>query len=465
MKRTAVLALLVSVAGLLAFVAWQAVVREREFSRLMAEGDIALTANETFPAVEAFSGAIALRNDSMIAHLKRGETYRRRGETGPALRDLRTAVRLDPAATRPLELLGDINADLERYANAAESYEAFVRLDDHVARVLYKLALVRFRQGQVQTAIAPLGQAIVVDDRFAAAHYLRGLCLRALGRPEEAAAALDTATRLAPGLTAAREELAEVYSSLHREREAIGQYEALAASEPSRVERQIALAMAYGRAGQHDVAVLTLRRAAEGRSESNELFTAIGRIWLEIAEAQRDRVAVNKALEALQPVVRRGPATSEALLLLGRAQFLAGDVGSAERSFRQATMRSPVEPAALLQLSLAAQRIGHHATARDALARYTALTGDGTPPLERALHLGDLSLRLNEPAAAAEWYARATESAAAGPQAFLRLAEVRLRLKDRAGAADAVARGLRQDPRHAPLLALQRQLQAPAPVR
>jgi tetratricopeptide (TPR) repeat protein len=458
MKRSVLIALLVSVAVLVAFVAWQGVGREREFRRLMAEGDRALAADQTFPAVEAFSGAIALKGDSMIAHLRRGETYRRRGETSAALRDLRTAARLDPVATKPHELLGDINAGIERYANAAESYEAFVRQDDRSTRVLYKLGLARFRLGQAQAALAPLNQAVALDDRFAAAHYLRGLCLRAVNQPVEAARALEAAIRIEPGLVAAREELAEVYTALGKDKEAATQLEALAAFEPARVERQVSLALAYARGGQHDLAVLTLRRAAADRPESNDLFTAIGRIWLDVADAQRDRVAVKKALEALLPVVRRGPATSEALLLLGRAQALAGDPGSAERSFRQATVRFPVEPSAFLHLSQAAERNGHTATARDALARYTALTGDGTPPVERAIHLGDLSLRLNEPAVALAWYARAAQTSGAGTLAYVRLAETRVRLRDLPGAMEAVSRGLEIDPRHAQLLSLQRQL-------
>jgi tetratricopeptide (TPR) repeat protein len=470
MKRGALVLLLVFVAVLVAFVTWQGVMREREFRRLMAEGDRALAADQTFPAVEAFSGAIALKPESMIAHLKRGETYRRRGETGAALRDLRTASRLDPAATKPLELLGDVNAGMERYANAAESYEAYVRLDDRSPRVLYKLGLARYRLGQPQAAVASLNLAVSLDDvrpgvftrtDLAAAHYLRGLCLRALNQLPEAAGSFDAAIKLDAALAAAREELADVYTALHRDKEAATQLEALAAFEPGRVERHVALALAYARSGQHELAVLTLRRAAADRPESNDLFTAIGRIWLEVAEAQRDRVAVNKALEALLPAVRRGPATSEALLLLGRAQMLAGDPGSAERSFRQATVTFPVEPPAFLQLSQAAERNGHTATARDALARYTALTGDGTPPVERAIHLGDLSLRLNEPAAAAAWYGRATENAAAGAHAYVRLAEVRLRLQDVPGASDAVAHGLVVDPKNQQLLALQRQLARP----
>ena len=95
--------------------AWNAVRQEREFRRLIAAGDAALTRNQTYEAIEAFSGALALKRDSMLAHLKRGDSYRRRGELTAALRDLREATTLDPTATRALELLGDVNAAMSRY--------------------------------------------------------------------------------------------------------------------------------------------------------------------------------------------------------------------------------------------------------------------------------------------------------------------------------------------------------------
>ena len=58
--------------------AWNAVRQEREFRRLVATGDAALTRDQTYEAIEAFSGALALKRDSMLAHLKRGDSYRRR---------------------------------------------------------------------------------------------------------------------------------------------------------------------------------------------------------------------------------------------------------------------------------------------------------------------------------------------------------------------------------------------------
>ena len=73
-------------------------------------GDAALRDDQTFAAIEAYSGAIALRPDSMLAYLRRGETYQRRGDRGDLerARDFRTAAALDPTATRPLEALGDV---------------------------------------------------------------------------------------------------------------------------------------------------------------------------------------------------------------------------------------------------------------------------------------------------------------------------------------------------------------------
>ena len=192
---------------------------------------------------------------------------------------------------------------------------------------------------------------------------------------------------------------------------------------------------------------------------------AIGRVWLEAAEAQRDRVALNKAMEALDAAARRGPPGSEALMLRGRAHLLAGDAVAAERTLKQATAQFPIEPAALLQLAAVAERAGHVGTARDALVRYTAISGDGVPPLERALRLGDLSMRLNEPAAAVGWYAKAAENPAAPPATFARLAESQFLTGDPAGALASVARGLQREPRNGALLGLQRRLNAAAQNR
>src|SRR5258708_34634130 len=75
--------------------------RERTYRQRIADGDAALSRDNTGEAIEAFSGAITLKNDSMLGYLKRGQAYRRRGELVAAIRDLRRAPASGPADTRP----------------------------------------------------------------------------------------------------------------------------------------------------------------------------------------------------------------------------------------------------------------------------------------------------------------------------------------------------------------------------
>ena len=205
-------------------------------------------------AIEAFSGAIALKRGSMLAYLKRGEAHQRRGDSPEtltaALRDLRTAAELDPGATRAQEELGDVNFQLHRYANAAESYEAYLRLDDHSAPVFYKLALVARGEGHLTRAISALEDAVRLNPSFAEAHYVLGLCLKDRGQLRDAQKAFEQAIVISPALIPAREELADLHRLQSQTREEIEQLEALAALDPSRAERLIAVGLAYARTGK-----------------------------------------------------------------------------------------------------------------------------------------------------------------------------------------------------------------------
>ncbi len=363
-----------ALAGSLAFL-WLDARQQREYRRLLAAGDDAVERGQTLEAIEAFSGALTLKPDSMIARLMRGETYRQRGEFSSAVRDLTEASTLDPSAPRPLELRGDAHAAMGQYQAAANDYDRSLRLDDRAPRVVYKLGLAHYRNGDIPAAIETLRRAISLDDHLAQAHYLLGLCLRG-GRPrDQAERALLRAVEIEPTLAAAREELAALYTASGRQRQAIEQLEALSALEPTRPERLVSVGLAYARLGRHDAAILTLGRAAERHPDSLIVYTALGRVWLETAESQDDRVALNKAMEALSPVADRPDATSDALTLYGRALLRSGNSAAAERVLRRATEQFPVEPAAFTFLATAARRQGHGDAAREAEARHAALVG------------------------------------------------------------------------------------------
>ena len=372
--------------------AWNAVRQEREFRRLIAAGDAALTRDQTYEAIEAFSGALALKRDSMLAHLKRGDSYRRRGELTAALRDLREATALDPTATRALELLGDVNAAMARYERAIQVYRRYLAIDDRAPQILYKLALAYYRSGQITLAVDPVRKSIALDDRFSEAHYLLALCLKAQKHNAEAMASLGRALELNPALGVAREELAALDLAQGKTREGIEQLEALAALEPSKPERLINVGLAYARAGRTDAAVATLGRAAERYPQADVVYEALGRVWLASAEAHDDGVALSKAVQALEAAAARANASSDTLTLYGRALILSGRIQTAERVLQQATTVWPVEPTAFLHLADAAERRGHVAAAHDALASYIALS-DEEDKEQLADRLGALSGR------------------------------------------------------------------------
>lgn len=456
MRRSLAIAAVIAVTGVSLAVAYQTVARERDYGALVARGDAALGDEQTFEAIEAYSGAIALRPDSMLAHLRRGETYQRRGELDEAARDFRTAAALDPTATRPLEALGDVLYQLQRFERAAEIYERDLRLDNRSAEVSYKLALARYRQGNLDGAIETLTETVRLKDSLPDAHYLMGLCLREKRQQDQAIRALERAVVLSPGFVAAREELADLYGTEGRRSDEIEQLQLLAALDRDRVERHVAVALAHARAGHPDAAVVTLGNALERAPDQPLVYRALGQVWLEVAESRSDRVALSKALEALGRVATDPEATSDVLTLYGRALILDGQLEAAERTLQLATTRYPIEPTALVFYATAAERQSHVDVARRALLEYRDLVSDDRDLVPHATRIAAWSMRLNDSRTAVRWLNRASAAAPNDLRLMASLADAQLRSGDRVAARATIARGLEKDPSNALLLALAR---------
>ncbi|HJU44313.1 MAG TPA: tetratricopeptide repeat protein [Vicinamibacterales bacterium] len=448
------------VAGALAYSEWA---NEREFDRQIARGDEAVAVDRPFQAIEAYSGAIARNPESVLAHIKRGSVYYSQNQLDDALRDLRRATALDPSAVRAIELLGDVNVGLGRGDRAIEHYESFVEIDDRNSRVLYKLGLARYRNGRIQTALEPLQQALAIEPSLGEAYYVLGLIQRDLDQLPAARKSLEEAARRSPATqTAAREALADVYALEGEHSRAITELEAVAALDPSRPERIVALGLAQARAGREDAAVMTLSRAVERFPDDPTVYAALGHVWLTAAERRgdgvSDRVALNKALEALTQAASHRDASGETFAELGRALLLAGDVRAAERALRQATLKLPVPPEAYLQLADVTGRAGRIQDARDALLKYATLIGDDRPLTTVAVRIGDYSVRLGDPALAMRWFDRAIDEGGANTALQLKLAEAAWRAGDVVRAHQVIDEALSAEPGNVSLRQMKRRL-------
>ena len=456
--------ILVAIAGVAGALAFGALANEREYDRLIAQGDASVTAERPFQAIEAYSGAIARKPDSMLAHYKRGAVYQAQNELEAALRDFRSAADIDPSSLRAIESLGDVNVALGRHERAVERYEAFLQLDDRNARILYKLGLARYRLGRVKEAIKPLQQALSIDPAIGEAYYVLGLVQRDLNQLPAARKSLEEAARRSPASqTAAREALADVYLIDGDYTRAINQLEALAALEPSRPDRIIAVGLAQARAGRDDTAVITLGRAVERFPDAPQVYAAIGHVWLIEAQRRGDRVSLNKAIEALGHAAGRADATSETYAELGRALLLVGDRSGAERALRQAVAKLPVPPDAYLQLAEVTGRDGRIQDARDALLKYATLVGDEKPLTGVATEIADYSVRLGEPALAVRWFDRAIDEGGPSSALQVKLAEAAWRAGDVARANQAIDEGLAAEPDNRSLQLLKRRIRPVAP--
>jgi tetratricopeptide (TPR) repeat protein len=338
-------------------------------------------------------------------------------------------------------------------------YENCLKLDERSPRIAYKLALARYQDGDLNAAILAARQALRLSDGMPEAYYILGLALRDKRRNAEAMQAFEKAISIAPGLIPAREQLADLYAASGRLLDELGQLKALAVIDRDHVERQVAVAMAYAKAGNTDLAVLTLTHVLEGGSDQPAVYAALGNLWFDIAATRKDHPeALSKALEALGRASSTNAATSELLTVYGRALLQAGDVELAVRTLQQATTTYPVDPSAFALYATVAERVNDLQAARDALIDYTALVADEADFPARATRIAALSLRLDDVATAIEWLQKSAAANPADVKVLASLAEAQVRYGDYDAARTTIAKGLEKEPGNTQLLLISRKL-------
>ena len=338
---------------------------DRDYRELLARGDAALRDDQTYGAIEAYSGAIALRPDSMLAYLRRGETYQRRGELEAAARDFQAAAALDPTATRPLDELGDVRYLQQRFDRAAETTSGICGSTTAPPQVSYKLALARYRDGNLDAA------------------WRRSMspCASTIGRPTPITFGVS-ACAISVGVPRLRRRSNEPWRCprarfrpgkswrICTRRWAGGRRDGTTpghrrpGSRP--LEPQIAVGLAHARwsadpraparrAGHEELAVLTLGSALERTPDQPLVYRALGRVWLDSRRRATMRSRSTRRWKRSSRVIHSA-ATSETLTLYGRALLQSGRIDVAERILQQATERYPIEPTAFLFYATAAEQ-------------------------------------------------------------------------------------------------------------
>jgi tetratricopeptide (TPR) repeat protein len=275
-------------------------------------------------------------------------------------------------------------------------------------------------EGDAAAALRELDQALALYPEFGAAWYARGMSLRALGRIDDAKAALAKAQEFGARWPAVEDPLlalvralredatahAERALSLERQGEvagAIREYEAAVAADPGHAASHVNLIALYGRQQDWTRAAAHYRALVDaGGNPPAEAHFNYG-ICL-AAQGQ-----LEPAADLFQKALAINPQYTSAWLSLGQIAEMSGRIDEAETSYRRAVEQAPADPAARFNLArmLIAGRQYSEAIAilapvsdRDlpdrprylfALATAYVLSGDVATGRERAIVARDLA--------------------------------------------------------------------------
>ena len=225
----------------------------------------------------------------------------------------------------------------------------------------------------------------------------------------------------------------------------------IAGLDRDHVERQVAVGLAHARAGHADLAVLTLGNALERTPDQPLIYGALGQVWLDIAQARNDGVALSKALEALARVASSNAATSEVLTLYGRALLQDDQNEAAERALQAGHRALPgrADGVSLLRDGRRApEPPRERAAGADSIHRARGRRREYVP---HATRIATLSLRLNDVGTAIEWLQKTASASPNDVRILGSLADAQIRYGDYTAAKATIAKGLEKDPQNASL--------------
>ncbi len=347
--------------------------------------------------------------------------------------------------------LAELYYEVERFDEAAAQYEKALELNPSEANVLYKLALVRFRGGREAEALDALNRAAALRDGFWEAYFLRGAVFRALGGLDEAEADFLRALTLRPEAKRARTALIDLYIEDRQADKTLALVRDEIDANPEAPEPYLHLADVHAIAGRNAEAIEAVGLALEQNPNLPVAYLRLGELWLEEATIGAGPVATEKAVVALESVVKMNPANGRAALTLGRAYLAMDDEARGFAELKRAKQATPIPAEAHRLLGDLYRTRKNHAEAVTAYHVYLKLRGDTPAVLER---LGDTYIELNNPSMAAEAYLKLASLEPGRVTPLVKAARSQLASGDPAAAVRMCRRGLATNPENQALLQL-----------
>jgi tetratricopeptide (TPR) repeat protein len=174
------------------------------------------------------AGVNALRADP-VARIERGVQLEQRGDVRGAIREHHAALVDDPACTQAHVNLIRLYGREREWSKAAAHYREAVRLGASGTDAYYNYGVTLLLQERDGDAAVAFQQVVAANPQYAGAWNNLGQIAERGGRLEEALARYRTAVECAPADTGIRFNLGRLLIATRRHRDAIAQFEILAA--------------------------------------------------------------------------------------------------------------------------------------------------------------------------------------------------------------------------------------------
>jgi tetratricopeptide (TPR) repeat protein len=171
-------------------------------------GDLRAALGDMEGAIGDFSYVVELEPEFVDAYVNRAGLYLEIGETEAAYDDATRGLVLDPNNAYFHDVVAHVHAARGEEAEARAAFERALKADATLISALSGRATLAYEAGDLDAAIADLGEAIELKPGDPALLYNRAFALQGAGRWDDALADLEVAAALAPDdpdITAAQE--------------------------------------------------------------------------------------------------------------------------------------------------------------------------------------------------------------------------------------------------------------------
>ena len=251
-------------------------------------------------AISHYRKVLELKPNLFEAELNLGILYLRKKQNAEAVPLLQDAVKQKPDQPRPKRHLADALLASGKAAEAGDLYKQALEKDPKLAAAELGLGQSLLAQGALDEAAPHFRQAATLDANLKSYLMQLATAFEKANRPADAVPLLQEF----PSDVAAHEELGRLYLSLNRPADAVAEFSQSVAVSPTPAN-QLALATAYLKNNQPDLAAPILEQALASSPNDYELRMVVGRL-------RRDRHNYVEAAREFTVAARIKPDSVEA---------------------------------------------------------------------------------------------------------------------------------------------------------